>query len=221
LPAEVESRVAHLEVDPPPAEIESKLVGLAMQMGAEPAAAQEAAMSWIAMLMDPESVVRRISTLGGAFADLLNENGLANTREFRAAEVPAANMVTDARSLARMYAATLQPVDGISLLEPSTVEAMCVVQTSPAQIYGVPPGTETLVEALTAPYALGFIRPARLFPLTGPSSFGHTGAGGSLAFADRDAGVSFGYVMNRMSAETIDPRAEALVAAVSNCMAER
>ena len=31
-----------------------------------------------------------------------------------------------------------------------------------------------------------------------PSSFGHFGAGGSVGWADPDAELGFGYVMNRM-----------------------
>jgi CubicO group peptidase (beta-lactamase class C family) len=33
----------------------------------------------------------------------------------------------------------------------------------------------------------------------GPNSFGHAGAGGSLGWADPDAGFGFGYVMNKMA----------------------
>jgi CubicO group peptidase (beta-lactamase class C family) len=53
----------------------------------------------------------------------------------------------------------------------------------------------------------------------GPNSrsFGHPGAGGSLGFADLDAQVGFGYVMNQMgdaAAQLIDPRCVALIGAV-------
>jgi CubicO group peptidase (beta-lactamase class C family) len=34
--------------------------------------------------------------------------------------------------------------------------------------------------------------------LGGPRSFGHFGAGGSVGWADPDAGLAVGYVMNRM-----------------------
>jgi CubicO group peptidase (beta-lactamase class C family) len=40
-----------------------------------------------------------------------------------------------------------------------------------------------------------------------PRTFGHGGAGGSLAIADMDAHVGWGYVMNRMASTTTgDPR---------------
>jgi len=36
----------------------------------------------------------------------------------------------------------------------------------------------------------------------GPGAFGHPGAGGSLALADPEAGIAFGYVMNQMKLGT-------------------
>ena len=56
-------------------------------------------------------------------------SGYMNTRAWRAAEFPCCNMFADARSLARMYAATVSEVDGVRLLDPATVERMTVVQT--------------------------------------------------------------------------------------------
>ena len=48
-----------------------------------------------------------------------------------------------------------------------------------------------------------------------PSAFGHAGAGGSLAFADPETGLGFGYVMNDLRFDLEgDPRSEELVKAV-------
>jgi len=81
--------------------------------------------------MGPDSVIGRAIRLGGALPiELVSEDGGFNARIARAAEFPAANMVTDARSVARMYAATIGEVDGIRLLEPETLAAATTVQTT-------------------------------------------------------------------------------------------
>ena len=55
--------------------------------------------------------------------------------------------------------------------------------------------------------------------LSGPSAFGHAGAGGSLGLADRDRGLGFGYVMNKMNLGlSDDPRALNLVEAAKTCL---
>jgi CubicO group peptidase (beta-lactamase class C family) len=55
-------------------------------------------------------------------------------------------------------------------------------------------------------------------PWVGPGSFGHPGSGGSVGFADPDAGVGFGYVMNLWSFRIGEPRASNLAAAVMACL---
>ncbi len=62
--------------------------------------------------------------------------------------------------------------------------------------------------------ALGFVLTspdATLGP--NPWFFGHSGAGGSLGFADPDARIGFGYTMNRMlQGDTLtDPRWASLI----------
>jgi CubicO group peptidase (beta-lactamase class C family) len=54
-------------------------------------------------------------------------------------------------------------------------------------------------------------------PMLGEGSFGHAGAGGSLAFAHPESEIGFGYVMNRMD-NTLngDVRAFSLVDAVKS-----
>jgi CubicO group peptidase (beta-lactamase class C family) len=75
-------------------------------------------------------------------------------------------------------------------------------------------------------FGLGFMlterpdaRPMIGFPPFGPNAraFGHPGRGGSIGFADPDAGVGFGYVTNQYLSATArrpDVRWPRLVAAV-------
>ena len=75
-------------------------------------------------------------------------------------------------------------------------------------------GTD-FVLARPSRFGLGFqlTQPER--PLgPGPAGFGHFGVGGSLGFADPDAGVGFGYVMNRSVPGWLNPRNRALIDAV-------
>jgi len=131
-----------------------------------------------------------------------------NTRPLHAAELPSSNGIGDARSVARMYAATVGDVDGVRLLEPGTVAAACEVQSDgPDKVIMYP-----------MRFGLGFILPPGLGS-TGPLAFGHPGAGGSLGFADPDRELGFGYVMNRMELGPNAPeRASALVDAVYDCL---
>jgi CubicO group peptidase (beta-lactamase class C family) len=119
-----------------------------------------------------------------------------NRRAVHAGELPAANGIATARSLAKLYAATIGEVDGIRLLDAATTDDATTEQSRGPD--------EVLV--LDTRFCSGFFLPSTFAPLMGPRSFGHPGAGGSLAFADPDRQVGFAYVMNRMrqglSAET-------------------
>src|SRR5579884_1887594 len=60
-------------------------------------------------------------------------------------------------------------------------------------------------------FSLGFMKPSSVWPFGSARSFGAPGAGGSLGFADPEAGVGYGYVTNRMGTRlTGDPRDVAL-----------
>jgi CubicO group peptidase (beta-lactamase class C family) len=128
-----------------------------------------------------------------------------NTRAVHAGELPAANAIATARALAKLYASTIGEVDGIRLLEPATVRDATREQAS---------GHDEVLLA-DSRIASGFFLPSTFKPLMGPSSFGHSGAGGSLAFADPDRQVGFGYVMNRMlQGLAADARTDGLIEAV-------
>jgi CubicO group peptidase (beta-lactamase class C family) len=218
LPDEVEPRVANLEFDAAPPDPAAMFDAILERLPESVAVPEGARAMTEAMWTDPNSVAVRSGTLGGAFGQPDPDGGGRNARIVRAAEFPASNMASDARSLARMYAATIGEVDGVQLLKPETVEKMYIVQTSNSTPYGVPRGMESFVEAVEVPISLGFMRPSRLQPLFGPRSFGHSGAGGSLGIADPDMGIGFGYVMNRMASDMRDPRAASLLDAVTDCV---
>jgi CubicO group peptidase (beta-lactamase class C family) len=110
-------------------------------------------------------------------------------RLFRSCELPAGNGITNARSLARMYAATIGEVDGVRLLDEATMEAARTNQVEGIDL--------VLLDELRR--GLGFMLESERVPMLGRGSFGHPGAGGSLGCADPESGLAFGYVMNKMS----------------------
>jgi CubicO group peptidase (beta-lactamase class C family) len=156
-------------------------------------------------LLGPDSMLVR--ALGGAVSMPFVVEGAFNRHDVRAAELPAANGVTNARSLARMYAATIGPLDGAStgpLLTPEQVAAASTTQTS---------GADACLVFETS-FGLGFMTASPFSPYGSARSFGHAGAGGSVGFADPENGIGFGYVMNRMLANLSgDPRSQGLVRA--------
>lgn len=148
-------------------------------------------------------------TMSGALLALDPAANPFNTRELHATEWPAANGITNAGSLARMYAATVGEVDGIRILGDDTMRAASAEERN---------GPDRTLIADTR-FAMGFMLNNDVVPLLGPNAFGHAGAGGSLGQADPDLGVGYGYVMNQMlSGVTGDPRTIRLNDAVRSCL---
>jgi CubicO group peptidase (beta-lactamase class C family) len=162
----------------------------------------------LAELAGPASGLTRALTLGGA----LGGRGTFNTRAVRAAEIPGANGVGDARSVARMYAACIGEVDGVRLLSDEQLRDAQRQRTT---------GPDRILLDLDLQWGLGFIVPSTLVQLGhGPRAFGHFGMGGSLGWADPDAGLAFGYVMNKMALGMAgDARGYRLVKAVYDSLA--
>ena len=180
LPESEEPRVAPLiSFIPPSVSEDMKAVA---ESGKEP----DPITDLILQFMGPDTKLGKALTApGGAFSD----TDIFNSRAMHAAEVPAANGIGDARSIARMYAACLGEVDGIRLLTPEQVALATTQQTE---------GPNTVLLDMDIQFGLGFMLRSDLLALGGPRSFGHFGAGGSVGWADPEAELSFGYVMNRM-----------------------
>jgi CubicO group peptidase (beta-lactamase class C family) len=172
-------------------------------------AEQAAAM---AAFLGPDTWLGQALSPGGMF----DAPGLFNTRAVRAAEIPAANLVTDARSLARFYGAVLGDVvddDGTRherLLRPDQLATATATDTE---------GPDAVLLDLDVQFGLGYMRHGPVITLGSPASFGHFGMGGSVGWADPDAGLAVGYVMNRMGIGTLgDQRSGRLMAACYNAI---
>lgn len=213
-PSDVEPRVGRIIRSPQVADPVTPLADVYQRYGLTAAAAMENAAIFSAELADPTSLWHVAGSCGGALSDRVDTY---NLRRIREAELPASNMVTDARSLARMFAATVGEVDSTRLLTAETVANATVVQTDRSTPFGLPQ-LGRLEHIFTTPMSFGFMRPSPATPLAGPNSFGHAGAAGALGFADPDARIGFGYLPNRMATSLDDRRARDLSAAVTACL---
>ena len=170
--------------------------------GADGDAPSAGLIDMLDLLLGPDNLAgKALSAPGGAIRD----QDVWNESRLWAAQIPAANGITNSRSLARMYAACVGEVDGVRLLSDETVAAAIEPRTE---------GADSVL-MFPIPFGLGFMRHSDFSPFAGERSFGHYGAGGSVGFADPDRAMSFGYVMNQMQFGLAgDPRTAALIAAV-------
>jgi CubicO group peptidase (beta-lactamase class C family) len=136
--------------------------------------------------------------------------GTFNKPEVHRAEVPGAAGIADARAIATIYTALLGEVNGVRLLGPATRDLAATSVT--------PEGEEDLVLKTMSTFAMGFMTHSARTPYTGPTSFGHDGAGGSFGFCQPSRGLAMGYVMNTMmTVFDHDPRRSRLFEAAARC----
>ncbi|SOE78008.1 CubicO group peptidase, beta-lactamase class C family [Streptomyces sp. OV198] len=140
----------------------------------------------------------------------------ANTAQWRAAEIPAANGHGTARAVAALYGifAGRGAYGSRQVLSPEAAERVREGQGSCRDLVlgaGFEHETETgLGLWLSGPN--GSYGP-------NPRAFGHDGFGGSCGLADPESGLSLGYVMNRMGPHIADdPRKMALVDALYSAL---
>jgi CubicO group peptidase (beta-lactamase class C family) len=139
----------------------------------------------------------------------LIEAGVANRLDFQLAELPALNGTGTARGIAALYAPFAHggAYRNVRLLDAAAVERARAPQFSGIDINL---GTEVRWGAA------GFFgnNPLHWY---GPhvTTFGHSGWGGSMGYADPEASLSVGYVLNQMDANLNgDPRGMRIVAAL-------
>ncbi|MDH3306758.1 MAG: beta-lactamase family protein [Acidimicrobiia bacterium] len=192
-------------------------------------AAEQASVAWMdpplpdedsdlaretARLVANDPMIERSLTMGGAFA-FPARDGLVtfNAPEIQAAEIPGANGISSAPSLARLYAGCVSTLSSPPLLTPESIEDALRVQSRGTQLNGVPDDG--------ARWGTGFqISSPPTQPMLGAASFGHAGAGGQLAFADAEHRVGFAYLSNQMGGYG-DARARELTSALARCLKSR
>lgn len=134
-----------------------------------------------------------------------------NQRKNLEIELPWMNGVTSAADLAKVYGLLGNggKMGTIRLLSEASVSALCERQSW---------SDRDPVVHKSLGFSQGFCKedPDVYSPNT--ESFGHTGTGGSIGFADPAAGVGFGYVMNRLDWRLRSPRALRLARAVYDCL---
>jgi CubicO group peptidase (beta-lactamase class C family) len=160
-----------------------------------------------ARLARENPVVARSVSMGGAFA-FPDDDGFVtfNSPAIQAAEIPGANGISTARSLARLYAGCVSEVDGPPLLSEASIDDALRVNAAGQQLTGAPDDG--------ARWGTGFqLSSPPSQPMLGPTSFGHAGAGGQLGFADAANRVGFAYLSNQMGGYG-DARARELTVAL-------
>ena len=156
-----------------------------------------------ARMLTPGTLAHRAFFIGEGLLGWLNRPDLW------AAQLPSGNGIGTARALARMYAAAIGEVDGVRLVSPEILADAVRPQSE---------GVDAVLGYETR-YGTGFQLSFPYRPMSGAGAFGHYGIGGSVGFADRERGFSFGYTVNQMGAGVpADPRSVALTAAVVSCI---
>ena len=164
-----------------------------------------------AMIGEPKSLPSLFFVNTGGYMP-----GGVNTREGHAAEIGAANGITNARGLSGMYAPLA--AGGGKFVSAGRLAEMSRVSMATHD-------DATLM--IPTRFALGFMKSmdnrrrsagARILGphidsvLLGEQAFGHVGAGGSIGFADPECGLAFAYTMNQMGPGLLlNERGQALV----------
>lgn len=145
-----------------------------------------------------------------ALANPILDPELPNSSAWRSAVIASANGFASARGLSALYGSLVSKHDDFSteIVSSGVLTQACTPQVSGAD--------KTLM--LEARWGCGYL--VNSMGLYGPeeTAFGHSGWGGSFAFADPVRQIGFSYVMNKMGVDLVnDLRNVALVEALYRC----
>jgi CubicO group peptidase (beta-lactamase class C family) len=170
--------------------------------------------------MPPRLILDALNRRSVVYRALLSNPGCDFVRDknrvyIRNVEVPSGGVVGTARGIARAYGVFASGGRELGL-RPATLDLLAAA--------AVPPASGVFYDDFfrgNVQFSLGFFKPGGVWRFGGAHSFGAPGSGGSLGFADPDAGIGYAYVTSQMgTALTGDPRdvalRDALYAALQN-----
>lgn len=135
-----------------------------------------------------------------------------NRRELLRIELPSVNGTGTARSMAAIYGdlASGGAALGISADTQNELESKAVTRRD-------------LILKVDTSFSFGFMKPFPMLPFgSSERAYGHTGSGGSFAFADPDRRLGYAYAMNRAGfAVPTDPRELAIRGALDRTLEKR
>lgn len=153
------------------------------------------------------AIGRRKSLTARAFANppIKNPSDFSTNRELRGVEIPSANGMADARSIAKLYGVFATGGSELEIRKQTLDDLMA----DPIEPIG---GVKDLVLRANQIFSLGFTKPDADYDYASSMrAFGTPGAGGSFCFADPDARLGVAYIMNQMGGYLVnDPREKAL-----------
>lgn len=148
----------------------------------------------------------RAMTLGDAFpAALVSPHGGFNDPRVQAAQIPGAGGIATADALSAFWSATVAATDGVRVLDDAILAQALIPMSAGEPVFPT--------DGPWPRWSRGFQLDSAARRYLGEASFGHDGAGGQVAFADRDARVGFAFVTNWMEAGA-DDRATTIVDAL-------
>lgn len=152
-------------------------------------------------ILNPRGVLGRSMR---CFPELMQPD-VWNRRESLRIEVPSVNGTGEPRAMARIYGELATAEDSLGIDE-ATRQELEQPACAPSG------GTRDVALGLDAAYSMGFLKPSPAMRFGSSSrAFGTPGGGGSLGFADPEAGVGYAYAMNRLGFHMpVDPREAAI-----------
>jgi CubicO group peptidase (beta-lactamase class C family) len=169
-------------------------------------ASLKAPISLVLAFLNPWSRIRR--TLWGELPEDRDHIYPRNV------EVPSGGGIGTARAIAKAYG--VFAIGGKELgLRQETLDLLMARAVPPSHGF-----YDEVLKLEGLEMSLGFMKPSRKIPFAHPSSFGMLGFGGCFGFADPHAGIGFSYVPNRNDFYLMDPRQNALRAAMYRSIGE-